>query len=41
LKHTTERTLEGQMPTYRDPALPIMPQVVAAIARWILALKGR
>ena len=41
LKHTTERTLERQMPTYRDPALPIVPAVVAAIAGWILALRGR
>jgi len=33
--------LVGQMPTYEDPALPIMPAVVAAIAGWILTLSGR
>jgi hypothetical protein len=39
LKQTSATTLEGQMPTYQDPALPIMPEVVNAIADWIL--KGR
>ena len=41
LKHTIDRTLAGQMPTYTDPTIPIVPEVVAAIAGWILALSGR
>ena len=41
LKHVTDRTLAGQMPTYTDPSIPIVPEVVAAIAEWILALGGR
>ena len=36
LKRTTETTLRGQMPTYQDPTVPIMPEVVDAIAGWIL-----
>jgi hypothetical protein len=36
LKRTAETTLQGQMPTYRDPTIPIMPEVVDAIAGWIL-----
>jgi len=36
LKQTSATTLEGQMPTYRDPTIPIMPEVVNAIADWIL-----
>ena len=38
LKHVAERTMEGQMGTYRDPTVPIMPDVVAAIADWIRSL---
>jgi len=41
LKHVTDRTLAGQMATYTDPSIPIVPEVVAAIAGWILALGGR
>src|SRR6266540_6436407 len=37
LKHITDRTLAGQMPTYTDPSIPIVPEAVAAIADWILA----
>ncbi len=36
LKRTTETTLQGQMPTYQDPTTPIMPEVVDAIAGWLL-----
>ena len=36
LKRTTDTTVAGQMPVYRDPTIPIMPEVVAAIADWIL-----
>lgn len=35
LKRTAETTLQGQMPTYQDPTVPIMPEVVDAIAGWI------
>ena len=38
LKLVAERTMEGQMGTYRDPTVPIMPDVVAAIADWIRSL---
>ncbi len=38
LKHVVDRTLQGQGPTYTDPSLGIAPEVVAAIADWILAL---
>ena len=41
LKYVTDRTLAGQMATYTDPSIPIVPEVVAAIAGWILALGGR
>jgi len=41
LKHVTDRTLAGQMPTYTDPSITIVPEAVAAIAEWILALGGR
>jgi len=41
LKHVTDRTLAGQMLTYTDPAIPIVPEVVVAIADWILALRDR
>ena len=36
LKQTTDTTLMGQMPTYRNPAVPIMPEVANAVADWIL-----
>lgn len=40
LKHTTDTTVAGQMPTYQDPGVPIVPDAVRAIADWILALRG-
>ena len=39
LKRVADRTLAGQMPTYNDPSIAIAPEVVAAIADWILALR--
>jgi uncharacterized protein len=36
LKEAGDTTLAGQMPLYQNPASPIMPQVVSAIADWIL-----
>ena len=36
LKHDTNQTIAGQMGSYQNPALPIMPDVVNAIADWIL-----
>lgn len=36
LKQTSATTLPGQLPTYQDPTMPIMPDVVSAIADWIL-----
>jgi fermentation-respiration switch protein FrsA (DUF1100 family) len=41
LKHVVDRTLPGQMGTYLDPGVPIVPDVVRAIADWILALDRR
>jgi len=41
LKHIADRTLAGQMGTYQDPGVPIVPEAVRAIADWILALRGR
>jgi pimeloyl-ACP methyl ester carboxylesterase len=38
LKQTPDTTLVGQMPTYQNPAVPIMPEVAKAIADWILKL---
>ncbi len=38
LKQTTDTTLQGQMPTYQNPTVPIMPDVAKAIADWILKL---
>jgi len=40
LKQTSATTLQGQMPTYQDPTVPIMPEVVNAIADWILKQPG-
>ena len=39
LKRTADRTVPGQMPTYQDPGIPIVPEAVQAIADWILALR--
>jgi len=36
LKQVSDTTLPGQMPSYQNPAVPIMPEVVKAIADWIL-----
>jgi fermentation-respiration switch protein FrsA (DUF1100 family) len=36
LKQTAETTIAGQMPSYQSPAAPIMPEVVSAVADWIL-----
>ena len=41
LKHITDTTVAGQMPTYQDPRVPIVPEAARAIADWILALRGR
>jgi len=38
LKQTTDTTLQGQMPTYQNPTVPIMPDVADAIADWIIKL---
>lgn len=38
LKSTSDTTLAGQMPTYRNPSIPIMTDVVNVIADWILKL---
>src|SRR6058998_1793147 len=39
LKQATDTTLAGQMPTYQNPTVPIMPDVANAIADWILKLR--
>jgi len=39
LKRVADRTLPGQMSTYQDPGIPIVPEAVQAIADWILALR--
>ena len=36
LKQVTDTTIIGQLPSYQNPAIPIMPEVVTAIADWIL-----
>ncbi len=41
LKRVADRTLPGQMSTYQDPGIPIVPEAVQAIADWILALGNR
>lgn len=38
LKQTTDTTMNGQMPTYQNPAVPIMPVVATVIADWIIKL---
>ena len=40
LKQTTDTTLVGQMPTYQNPTVPIMPDVANGIADWILKLRS-
>ena len=39
LKQAADTTLIGRMPLYRNPTSPIMPEVITAIADWILRLK--
>lgn len=39
LKQTAETTVAAQMPLYQNPAAPIMPEVVNAIAGWILTAR--
>jgi uncharacterized protein len=39
LKHVTDQTMAGQMGSYMDPTVPIMPNAVNAIADWILSPK--
>ena len=41
LKHIADTTLAGQMGTYQNPGVPIVPEAARAIADWILALRGR
>lgn len=38
LKRIADRTLPGQMSTYQDPGIPIVPEAVQAIADWISRL---
>lgn len=38
LKAASDTTLAGQMATYQTPSIPIMPDVVNAIADWVLKL---
>ena len=38
LKQVTDTTIAGQLPTYRDPTVPISPEVAQVIADWILKL---
>ena len=38
LKRIADRTVPGQMPTYQDPGIPIVPEAVQAIADWISRL---
>ena len=38
LKATSDTTMAGQMGTYQNPAIPIMPDVVNVIADWIMKL---
>jgi alpha-beta hydrolase superfamily lysophospholipase len=39
LKAVTDTTLAGQLPAYRDPALPIAPRVVDELVSWISVLR--
>lgn len=36
LKQTSDTTLAGQMATYQNPTIPVMPEVINAIADWII-----
>jgi len=38
LKRVADRTVPGQMSTYQDPGIPIVPEAVQAIADWISRL---
>jgi uncharacterized protein len=38
LKRDTNQTIAGQMGSYKDPTMPIVPVVVTTIADWIIAL---
>jgi uncharacterized protein len=38
LKAASDTTMAGQMGTYQNPAIPIMPDVVNVIADWVLRL---
>jgi hypothetical protein len=37
-KAVTQRTLPGQMASYTNPMLPLVPELVPAVADWILTL---
>jgi pimeloyl-ACP methyl ester carboxylesterase len=39
LKHVADTTLVAQLSTYRDPTIPIVPQVVDAIVAWVGTLR--
>lgn len=40
LKQTSDTTLAGQMATtYQNPTIPVMPEVINAIADWVLKLR--
>jgi len=41
LKHIADTTLAGQMGTYQDPGVAIVPEAARAIADWILSLDRR
>jgi len=38
LKRIADRTVPGQMGTYQDPGIPIVPEAVQTIADWISRL---
>jgi fermentation-respiration switch protein FrsA (DUF1100 family) len=38
LKVIESMDMQVQLPTYRNPALPLAPDVVPTIARWVLGL---
>jgi hypothetical protein len=39
LKQTADTTIAGQLPTYQNPTVPIMAEVVKPIADWVLNLR--
>ena len=41
LKQDTDQTIAEQMDTYKDPTVPIVPEVFAVIADWINALAAK